>query len=224
VHGDGRQLYAQVTQQGGEGLIAKRVNSPYRSGKSHSDWRKLKLLLRQEFVVGGWTESDRRPFRALLIGIYTDNGLTYVGRMGKAFSDEELRRLSQMLQMLEQPVSPFVNRADPDAKPHWIRPELVIEAKFTEWTKGGKLREPTYLGLRTDVDPKTVRREAIVPLPDTGPQTTTASREQLERHRRKEPIDGIASHETGDLITQIDRIEREGATGVLTFQDGHSLS
>ena len=138
VRGDGRQLYAQATEHGWEGLIAKRADSPYPSGKYHPDWRKLKLVLRQEFVVGGWTESDRRPFRALLIGVYTDDGLTYVGRMGKAFSDAELTHLSQMPGKLEVTESPLVTRADPDATPHWVRPEMVIEAKFSEWTQGGK--------------------------------------------------------------------------------------
>jgi bifunctional non-homologous end joining protein LigD len=215
---DGRALFEDAQKEGWEGIIAKRADSPYRSGKYHRDWRKLKLLLRQEFVIGGWTESARRPFRALLIGVYTDEGhFEYVGRMGKAFSDAELKRLAAWLHALEVKQCPFANRPDPDAAPHWVKPELVIEAKFNEWTKSGKLREPTYIGLRTDVDPKKVRREQIA-----GVQAQPMSAERRDRTGSRRTR--VELKETEGLLTQIQAFAEQGGSGTLTFQNGLTLA
>lgn len=217
VRDDARGLFEDVRRHGWEGLVAKRADSVYRSGKAHTDWRKLKLLRQQEFVVGGWTESERRPFRALLIGVYTDDGqLHYVGRMGKAYSETELKKLAAWLHALEIKHCPFAEKPVPDAPPHWVKPQLVIEAKFTEWTKGGKLCEPTYLGLRTDVDPRTVRRELIT----TDPSTALPTRPK--RHRTPSPK-GLSS-DLEQLLDQITTLESSGGKGVLTFHDGHTLA
>jgi bifunctional non-homologous end joining protein LigD len=213
---DGRRLLEEAKKHGWEGIVAKRAESPYRSGKHHDDWRKLKLLLRQEFVVGGWTESDRRPFRALLIGVYDNDGhFHYVGRMGKAFSDRELKELSVRLRALEILHSPFADKPEPDAKPHWVKPELVIEAKFNEWTGGGKLREPTYIGLRTDVNPTDVRREQIV-----------HGHVEVQHAQRQEATSRIVinNKETSSLLAQVNDLEERGGSGVLTFATGHTLS
>jgi bifunctional non-homologous end joining protein LigD len=213
---DGRTLFDEALKEGWEGIIAKRAESPYRSGQHHSDWRKRKLLLRQEFVVGGWTESERRPFRALLIGVYTDDGrLLYAGRMGKAFSDAELKALAARLQGLEIEHCPFTNRPDPDAKPHWVKPVLVIEAKFNEWTKSGKLREPTFIGLRTDVNPKDVRREVTSP---------TILEVQNAQTQQAQPSSVAVSKEISSLLAQLKDLEERAAGGVLTFTNGHTLT
>ena len=111
----------EAVKRGWEGIMAKRAASPYRSKKHHADWRKIKLLDQQEFVVGGWTESASRPFRALLIGVYTDSGdLEYVGRMGKAFSERLLEDLGQQLGSLERLTCPFREKPQPFRIPSMV--------------------------------------------------------------------------------------------------------
>jgi bifunctional non-homologous end joining protein LigD len=158
---DGTRLYRQALQEGWEGLIAKKADSPYRSGKRTSDWRKIKILWRQECVIGGWTEprQSRMHFGALLLGVYERDGLYYVGHTGTGFTDAELGRLSKLMRKLARPTSPFIKPPKTNERPHWVEPRLVAELKFTEWTADGKLRHPVYLGLRDDVDPRKVHRE-----------------------------------------------------------------
>jgi bifunctional non-homologous end joining protein LigD len=219
--GDGRPLYDDATKEGWEGLMAKRANSPYRSDQHHADWRRIKLLLQQEFVVGGWTESTSRPFRALLLGVYTEMGaLEYVGRMGKVFSDEELRTLFERLSALEISTCPFRQKPDPEATPHWMKPELVIQAKFNQWTRSGKLREPTYVGLRIDVDPKTVRREPVIRItgrePDARRQTTK------RRSARTGPFE--APDEAAALLRQLEAILQQRQQCTLRLPTGSQLA
>ena len=162
VAGDGRDLYRQALADGWEGLIAKRASSRYFSGKRSSEWNKLKLIRAQEFVVGGWTapRGARSHFGALLLGVYERKKLVYVGHVGSGFNEKELSKLMALLRPRQVAGSPF-DAAPPDTNdtPHWVRPELVAEVKFTEWTDDNRLRHPTYLGLRDDVTPGSVRRE-----------------------------------------------------------------
>jgi bifunctional non-homologous end joining protein LigD len=163
--GDGMAMFERAKQQGWEGLIGKRADSCYRIGKRSPDWLKLKLVRTQEFVVGGWTEprGARSAFGALLLGVYDNGALEYVGHTGTGFDEKELRRVAALMKPLETAESPFRVRPRPNERPHWIRPELVAEVKFTEWTADDKLRHPTYVGLRDDVDPTAVRRERSAP-------------------------------------------------------------
>jgi bifunctional non-homologous end joining protein LigD len=149
-------------QAGWEGLIAKRADSTYTSGRS-PDWRKLKCTASQELVVGGWTEpsGSRVGLGALLVGYYDDEGLLrYAGRVGTGFDDKELADLRATLAALATPDPPF---ADPAARQvkgaHWVRPEMVVAVAFTEWTPDGRLRHPRFEGLRTDKEASDVRRE-----------------------------------------------------------------
>ena len=161
VAGDGRGLYDEALARGWEGLIAKAVDSIYHTGKRTRDWRKIKLVHEQEFVVGGWTDSRTtdRPFGALLLGHFENGALTYAGHTGSGFDQRELERVIRLLKPLETGTSPFKVRPKTNERPHWVRPSLVAQLKFTEWTDAGLLRHPIYLGLRDDVDPKTVKRE-----------------------------------------------------------------
>ena len=166
VRGDGRALYEQALARGWEGLIAKHAASLYKSGKRTPDWRKLKLVREQEFVIGGWTEPrlTRAYFGALLLGVYEPQGagpqsLVYCGHTGTGFNEKELTRVMKLLGPLETPVCPFKTKPKTNERPHWVRPELVAQIKFTEWTADGKLRHPVYLGLRDDKKPTDVRRE-----------------------------------------------------------------
>ncbi|MBM3772928.1 MAG: hypothetical protein FJW27_16890 [Acidimicrobiia bacterium] len=162
VRGDGRALYERALKSGWEGLIAKHVDSRYRSGKRTPEWRKLKILHEQEFVIGGWTEPRhaRTYFGALLLGVYEDDALVYVGHVGTGFDKRELARVMVLLQRREVSVCPFTDRPKTNDRPHWIKPDLVAQIKFTEWTADAKLRHPVYLGLRDDKSAREVRREA----------------------------------------------------------------
>ena len=161
ARGDGASLLEHAKAQGWEGLIAKRADSCYRTGRRSTDWVKVKLVLEQEFVIGGWTEprGARSYFGALLLGVYDEGTLVYVGHTGAGFDEKELRKVFGLLKPLAQTTCPFGTRPKTNERPHWAEPTLVAQVKFTEWTSDAKLRHPTYLGLRDDVNPASVRRE-----------------------------------------------------------------
>jgi bifunctional non-homologous end joining protein LigD len=162
AHGDGRALHARAEKEGWEGLIVKEARSPYHSGRRSPAWRKLKVVRQQEFVVGGWTEprSTRQYFGALLLGVYDEkHNLRYVGHTGTGFDQKELERVSKLLKPREISRSPFTDPIKSNEEAHWVRPELVVQVRFTEWTDDGKLRHPVYLGLRDDKRAMAVRRE-----------------------------------------------------------------
>jgi bifunctional non-homologous end joining protein LigD len=160
--GNGRDMHARAKALVWEGLIAKDASSVYKSGRRSPDWRKIKLVRHQTCVVGGWTEprGSRPFFGALLLGVYDEGGrLQYIGHTGAGFSDAELGRVWKKLQALKTKECPFKTTPRTNERPHWVKPELVAEVKFTEWTADNRLRHPTYLGLRDDVKPEAVRRE-----------------------------------------------------------------
>jgi bifunctional non-homologous end joining protein LigD len=158
---DARALYARAQQEQWEGLIAKDAGSTYEAGRRSPAWRKIKLLKEQEFVIGGWTEprQTRQYFGALLLGVYKDGRLTYAGHTGTGFDQKELARLWKILKPLEIASSPFPERIRTNEPAHWVKPELVAQIRFTEWTADNKLRHPVYLGLRDDKSAREVVRE-----------------------------------------------------------------
>jgi bifunctional non-homologous end joining protein LigD len=165
VPSDGRRLYQTAIARGWEGLIVKVADSIYESGRRSRAWRKLKLVKQQEFVIGGWTEprETRTRFGALLVGVYEPGPrgdlLRYVGHVGGGFSLQELARVHAMLQARATATSPFGTKVPTNERAHWVRPELVCQVKFTEFTNEKVLRHPVYLGMRDDIDPKSIRIE-----------------------------------------------------------------
>lgn len=160
VQGEVQALLGEACAQGWEGVIAKRSSSTYRAGRS-PDWRKLKCSASQELVIGGWSEpsGSRIGFGALLMGYYDPGGvLRYAGKVGTGFDERLLRQLHHDLKSLEVEESPFEDRV-PAKGVHWVRPDLVAEVEFTEWTADGKLRHPRFSGLRTDKAARDVVRE-----------------------------------------------------------------
>jgi DNA ligase D-like protein (predicted ligase) len=160
---EGEAYYQQACAQGWEGLIAKRADAPYRSGRT-KDWLKFKCESGQEFVIGGFTDPQRSRigFGALLLGYYDPGGrLVYAGTVGTGFTNQMLRSLHDRLAAIERPGSPF--EAGPLPRPlarvHWVDPQLVGEVGFSEWTDAGELRHPRFQGLRDDKDPGEVVRE-----------------------------------------------------------------
>jgi bifunctional non-homologous end joining protein LigD len=157
--GDGEAAYRHACARGWEGVVAKRVDSPYVPIRSR-DWRKIKCSRAQELVIGGWTPGRGARLRlgALLLGYWEGNALRYAGKVGTGFDSGEIGRLAAELQRRERPTPPFVDDALPrDAR--WVEPELVAQIAFTEWTPDGKLRHPRYLGLRYDKPAREVVRE-----------------------------------------------------------------
>jgi DNA ligase D-like protein (predicted ligase) len=158
--GDSERRFAEACRSGWEGLIAKRADAPYTTGRS-KDWLKLKCAWEQELVIGGYTDpaGSRTDFGALLVGYHEDGRLRYAGKVGTGYSAATLRDLGARLRELEAPESPFVDARPIPRGTHWIRPELVAQIGFAEWTNDGRLRQPRFLGLRDDKRPADVVRE-----------------------------------------------------------------
>lgn len=182
--GDGAEFLAAARANGLEGIVCKRLGSPYRPGRRSSDWLKIRARRGQELVVGGYMpgEGSRRgKVGSLLVGYWDatpdeaerlgrPQRLVYAGGVGTGFTDEMLARLTALLEPLRTPDCPFELGEDPRQKyrararergagPVWVRPELVAELEFTEWTREGTLRQPSFKGLRDDKDPREVVRE-----------------------------------------------------------------
>jgi len=156
----GEAYYRKACRDGWEGVIAKNGDSVYVSGRTR-DWLKFKCSKQQEFVIGGYTEprGSRIGFGALLVGYYRARKLLYAGKVGSGFDHEALRRLRRKLAELRNPINPFEGDGVPRSSVHWVRPKLVAQIAFTEWTRDGKLRHPRFLGLRDDKEPEDVVRE-----------------------------------------------------------------
>ncbi|MFE3521426.1 non-homologous end-joining DNA ligase [Streptomyces sp. NPDC059161] len=155
----GPDLLDDACRRGWEGLIAKRADSTYRTRRS-DDWLKLKCAQGQEFVVGGFTEpaGSREGIGALLIGYHADGLLHYAGKVGTGFDRRTLLDLRHRLDGLRAADSPFADRPALHGA-HWVRPRLVAQIAFAEWTRDGLLRHPRYQGLREDKEPADVVRE-----------------------------------------------------------------
>jgi bifunctional non-homologous end joining protein LigD len=163
LDGTPSDLMHRACSSGWEGLVAKRATSLYRSGRS-PDWRKLKCTARQELVIGGWSEPSgaRTGFGALLVGYYDGDRFMYAGKVGTGFTDKTLKELRSRLETLAVPDPPFENPLR-ERGTHWVRPELVAEIAFSEWTRDGRLRHPSFQGLRPDKPARSVVREAAGP-------------------------------------------------------------
>jgi bifunctional non-homologous end joining protein LigD len=222
VRGDARALFKEALDRGWEGLIAKRADSLYKSGKRTPDWRKLKIVHEQEFVIGGWTEprQTRTYFGALLLGVYEDEKLVYVGHTGTGFNEKELARVMKLLKSLETKESPFATTPKTNERPHWVRPELVAQIKFTEWTADGKLRHPVYLGLRDDKEPTEVQREEK---PDVR-RSTFDVRRSAGRTTNPAPRTTNVEPRTTALVDQLESLEKARRDGTLTLPDGDQLA
>jgi bifunctional non-homologous end joining protein LigD len=169
VERDGKQLYALARERGLEGIVAKKARSPYRSRRSR-DWLKIKILSRQEFVIGGWTEGrgSRKHFGALLVGTYDGDDFVYAGSVGTGFDEKKLSAIAKRLEPLERKTPAFVKPPKTETRAHWTTPELAAEVSFTEWTRDGQLRHPVFVALRTDKEPRDIVRERLEPAPAPG--------------------------------------------------------
>src|ERR1051325_1841121 len=221
---DGDKMLAEARAKGWEGIMAKLASAPYRPGERSRDWLKLKIEQRQEFVVGGYTEPRRsRQFLgAILLGYYPSlrsgqaQKLIYAGHTGGGFSGASLTDMYQRLRPLETDECPFEARPKTNETAHWVKPRVVVEVKFNEWTADGKLRQPIFVGVRDDKPAKSVVREGVSRLARMGTahseqgtgnrEQGTSSASEVKRERRPKVADpstgnrerGIGSEIVGD--------------------------
>ncbi len=169
---DGDALLRAAHEQGLEGVVAKREDSPYFPGRRGTEWRKVKVRGRQEVVIAGYTRGQGRRsagFGSLVVGVHEAGGLRWAGNVGTGFTESEIERLLELLRPLERPDTPFTEAPKmPRVRKSdvvWVEPKLVAEVEFAEWTREGRLRAPVYMGIREDKPATDVRKERS-PLPE----------------------------------------------------------
>ncbi|HET6880498.1 MAG TPA: DNA ligase D [Pirellulales bacterium] len=179
IDGDGEKFFAEACRMGLEGIISKRRDRPYLGGRGY-DWVKIKCVRREEFVIGGFTDPEgaRHGLGALLVGYHQgDGGLVYAGKVGTGFNDRLLVELRKRLNGLAQHESPFVDfpaRLKP-RKAHWVKPQLVGQVEFSSWTDDGRLRHPSFQGLREDKPAASITRDRAQDLPNMAKNSKAAS-------------------------------------------------
>ena len=208
IQGEGAAVLRQACSFGLEGVVSKKAGAPYRPGQRGTDWRKAKCLLRQEFVVGGFTDAagSRVGFGALLVGVHEDAGLHYVGRVGTGFDDRLLRVLGERLRAMEVADPPFERALERAPKgSHWVRPELVAEVAFAEWTRDGEIRHPSFKGLRDDKEEESVVEERPQPSSGGGKQTPVEVRGVKMTHPERVfwPTPGITKRALVDYYESV---------------------
>jgi bifunctional non-homologous end joining protein LigD len=154
IIGAGEQLFEVIAKVPLEGMIAKRLESTYVQKRS-ADWLKIKTTLESEVVVGGYTQprNSRSFFGALVVGLYQDGELHYVAHTGGGFNQKTLEHVYKLMQPLKTSASPFVDPPKTNEPVQWIKPKLVAQVKFSEWTADRRMRHPIFLGMRTDKKP-----------------------------------------------------------------------
>lgn len=161
IEDNGKKMLSLARRQGWEGIIAKRIDAVYEPGVRSRSWLKLKIEFRQEFVVGGFTEprNSRQYIGALLLGYFDQGRFIYVGHTGGGFTSAGLKEMYDRLAPLEVKKPPFEETPKTNERAHWVKPKIVVEVKFSEWTSDGRLRQPIYLGVRDDKKATEVGRE-----------------------------------------------------------------
>ena len=157
----GQEFFERVCEADLEGIVAKDLNSTYRSGQRSRQWLKIKCRRRQEFVIAGFTapSGGRRHLGALILGLFENGHLVHAGRVGSGLREEQLKSLHARLDRRHQRECPFRDEPPDSGVLSWVKPALVCEVQFNEWTRDGLLRAPVFLGLRPDVSPEECRRE-----------------------------------------------------------------
>jgi bifunctional non-homologous end joining protein LigD len=169
VEQHGKEFFNLISHQGLEGMMAKDGSSPYLIGQRTAAWFKIKIEQRQEAVIAGFTRpgGGRKHFGSLLLGVYEGKELVYVGHVGTGFNEALLRDIGRKLEPLVQPGCPFKKKPPANAPVSWVKPELVCEVSFREWTKDEVMRHPVFLGMREDRPAKSVRKETPSSLPNS---------------------------------------------------------
>jgi bifunctional non-homologous end joining protein LigD len=217
--GDGTALLKQAHEENWEGLMVKLARSPYRTARRSPEWLKHKLNKQDEFVVVGWTDpgGTREHFGSLILGAHDQGRLRYAGEVGTGFKASELERVMKMLRRLETPTSPL----DPKPKilsakgtPHWVRPQLVAQVRYTEITDDGRLRHPAYLGLRDD------KGAAEVTVPG-GSKRSRGSKGLVPKVAVSSRVPNAKQIDA--IVEQLEFLEKARKNGRITLPDGDTL-
>lgn len=209
IIGKGKKFFKAAKKEKLEGIIGKKIGSKYQSRRSR-DWVKIKVSLRQEIVICGLTEpkGSRKKFGALIAGVYDDKSeLHYVGHVGGGFNEKLLQDIHEQLVPLIQKKSPFKQEPRVNTPVTWVKPKLIAEISFAEWTKDNIMRQPIFQGLRNDKEPKTIKKE----IPEQIPKNA------VESDKKKKTKDLILTHldkvywpkekyTKGDLIAYYEKI------------------
>lgn len=190
ITGDGEAFFREACRLNLEGVVSKRKDAPYEPGRGRS-WLKVKCLLAQEFVIVGFTdpEGSRVGIGALLLGVHDAGGaLRYVGKVGTGFSQKIARELRARVDKLERKTAPFDGRPPGLARAHWVEPELVAEAVFSEWTPDGKLRHPSFKGLREDKPAREIVREVPQPLEEVAAPAARKDAKSMDASASKKRV------------------------------------
>ncbi len=207
--GDPAALLMSARQAGLEGLIGKRKDSIYRTGARSPDWVKLKTLHRQEFVIGGYTDpkGSRIGIGALMLGVHDATGvLRYAGNVGTGFDERTLAALRQRLDKLGAARSPFSDAPEKagarnGSKPHWVKPSLLAEVSFAQWTTGGRIRHAVFHGLRDDKPARQIVKEKPMQAP---PKRSAAAQPRVTHTERViDPASGITKGELVDFYARV---------------------
>lgn len=213
---DGLKLFDHAQKLGLEGIIAKQRNSPYIPDDRSKKWYKIPTEIRQEFVIGGWIESQAdRHFRTLLFGAYEGKHLKWVGHAGGGYKDKEMPGILKKLKSLEVAESPFVNKVDYDGVVHWVKPILVANIKYATFTKAGKIRKPAiFLGFREDKPAEQVLRE-VAKAHISNQKTLTASSDSNWPIVEALPVPSEETLELGDFQVKVHNVDKQIWKGVL---------
>jgi bifunctional non-homologous end joining protein LigD len=213
ILGSGKRVFQMACQHAMEGIIAKRADSAYVQRRSH-DWAKVKCLMRQEFVVGGYTEpkGSRSSFGSLLLGFYDEkHRLVYCGHVGTGFNELSLKTIYPQLKKLEQDHSPFASKIEDSLKRnvHWVSPRMVADVEFSSRTDAGILRHPSFMGIRKDKDPGEVTLEKEIPPPDEAPSRSNDTKRLPIRFTHPDkvlyPEEGLTKRDIGEYYMQISK-------------------
>lgn len=221
VTSEGLKLFKEMQRRGLEGVVAKRMDSPYREQDRGADWLKIKTHLRQEVVIGGYTEprGSRKYLGSLLVGVFKDGVFTYVGHSGGGIPDDERKRLQEMLARHGRSSSPFHEEPKPNAPVHWVDPEMVCEMEFSEWTEEGLMRHPEFKGLRSDKKAHEVHRE-VSKRKSTMIKHTTTSGLPFEPTHLDKVFFPKHAYTKGDLFTYYETV----ASHILPYLKDRPLS
>jgi bifunctional non-homologous end joining protein LigD len=231
---DGIQLFDLIKTQQMEGIVAKKRQSLYQPGKRNKDWLKLPTERRQEFVIGGWTESESgTPFAALVFGYYEKGKLIYQGHAGGGYTNKQKKEIFEKIKKLEIPEKPFANKVDTARKVHWMRPELVANIKFATYTSSGNIRKPAiFLSFRDDKKPEKVIEEKIVErdVTDDTTKNLPGNKYADDSNWRVVKKEKVTSKETFDiggkqvLITNVEKELWKGITKAKLIEYYHAIA
>ena len=213
---NGKKMLARAKKAGWEGIMAKKTDAKYTPGERTKAWRKIKIEGQQELVVGGWTEprNSRQHLGAVLVGYWKGDDFVYAGRVGGGFTEESLATTFAKLHPLERKTSPFATEPPREGGTvHWVRPEVVVEVKFNEWTGDGRLRQPIFLGVRDDKEARAVVREPVA----TEPTERGNGKSSMKKHAasRTKSTTNVAPVDDGDrgVTNALRQIEDSGGKG-----------